>query len=281
MMQIIDPHLHFFDLSLGQYHWLTQGSGPNWPNLEKIKQNHHYADLANTEFAVQRFVHIEAGFDNTKPSAELEWLANSTPEHVPFKAISYIQIDSEPTIFEQQLTELLSAPNFIGIRDITEGEDHLRLLSDNTKTNLSTLAKHGLIFEAQFELCHLNAVKIVVELAKQYPSFKVVLNHAGFIDNLHDYTIALSLLRDTDSIFIKFSGQEHCADALDSKAKLKLLLNYFGEDRVMFSSNYPVCLMREGYFQVWQGYKQLVSDSLLWHKLSFANAERFYFVNSV
>jgi predicted TIM-barrel fold metal-dependent hydrolase len=49
----------------------------------------------------------------------------------------------------------------------------------------------------------------------------------------------------------------------------------------MFASNYPVCLMREGYFQVWQGYKQLVSDSLLWHKLSFANAERFYFGNPV
>ena len=281
MMQIIDPHLHFFDLSLGQYHWFTQGSGPNWPNLEKIKQNHHYADLANTEFAVQSFVHIEAGFNNAKPHAELEWLASSTPKHVPFKAISYIQIDSEPTNFNQQLTELLSAPNFIGIRDITEGQDHLRLLSDNTKTNLNTLAKHGLIFEAQFELCHLSAVKIVVELAKQYPSFKIVLDHAGFIDNQHDYTIALSLLRDTNNIFIKFSGQEHCADAVDPKAKLKLLLNYFGEDRVMFASNYPVCLMREGYFQVWQGYKQLVSDSLLWHKLSFANAERFYFGNPV
>ena len=126
MMQIIDPHLHFFDLSLGQYHWFTQGSGPNWPNLEKIKQNHHYADLANTEFAVQSFVHIEAGFNNAKPHAELEWLASSTPKHVPFKAISYIQIDSEPTNFNQQLTELLSAPNFIGIRDITEGQDHLR-----------------------------------------------------------------------------------------------------------------------------------------------------------
>lgn len=277
MMQIIDPHLHFFDLSLGQYHWLTQGSGPNWPNLEKIKQNHHYADLANTEFAVQSFVHIEAGFDNTKPSAELEWLANSTPEHVPFKAISYIQIDSEPTNFNQQLTELLSAPNFIGIRDITEGQDHLRLLSDKTKTNLNTLAEHGLIFEAQFELYHLSALKIIVEIAKQFPNFKIVLNHAGFIDNQLDHTMALSLLSEANNIFIKFSGEEHCEHALDSSAKLQLLLNYFGEDRVMFASNYPVCLMRESYLKVWQGYKQLVSDSALWHKLSFANAERFYF----
>ena len=277
MMQIIDPHLHFFDLSLGQYHWLTQGSGPNWPNLEKIKQNHHYADLANTEFAVQSFVHIEAGFNNAKPSAELAWLASSTPEHVPFKAISYIQIDSESDIFQQQLTELLSAPNFIGIRDITEGQDYLRLLSDKTKTNFKTLAEHGLVFEAQFELCHLDAVKALLKSATLHPNFKIVINHAGFIDNLHDYTSALSLLRDTNNIFIKFSGQEHCADALCPKAKLNLLLEYFGEDRVMFASNYPVCLMREDYLKVWQGYRQLVDDYTTWYKLSFTNAERFYF----
>lgn len=277
MMQIIDPHLHFFDLSLGQYHWLTQGAGPNWPNLDKIKQNHHYADLANTEFKVHSFVHIEAGFNNAEPSAELEWLTSSTPEHVPFKAISYIQIDSEPDTFEQQLTQLLTAPNFIGIRDITEGQEYLRLLSDNTKTNLNTLAEHGLIFEAQFELCHLEAVKKLVETAKLYPDLKIVLNHAGFIDNQHDYTETLLLLSKLNNIYIKFSGQEHCADALESSAKLQLLLKYLGDDRLMFASNYPVCLMRESYLKVWQGYKQLVSDSALWHKLSFANAQRCYF----
>ena len=276
-MQIIDPHLHFFDLSLGQYHWLTQGSGPSWPNLDKIKQNHHYADLANTEFSVHSFLHLEAGFNNAEPSSELEWLASSTPEHIPFKAISYIQIDSEPDAFEQQLTELLTAPNFIGIRDITEGQEYLRLLSDNTKTNLNTLAEHSLIFEAQFELCHLEAVKKLVETAKLYPNLKIVLNHAGFIDNQHDYTEALLLLSKLNNIYIKFSGQEHCANALESSAKLKLLLEYFGENRVMFASNYPVCLMRESYLKVWQGYKQLVNDSGLWHKLSFANAQRCYF----
>lgn len=277
MMQIIDPHLHFFDLGLGQYHWLTQGSGPNWPNLDKIKQNHHYADLVNTEFAVQSFVHIEAGFNNAKPNAELAWLASSTPKHIPFKAISYIQIDCEPDIFTQQLSELLEAANFIGIRDITEGQDYVRLLSKNAEQNLQRLAEHSLIFEAQFELCHLDAVKKLVEIAKLSPNFKIVINHAGFIDNHHDYTSALSLLRDTHNIYIKFSGQEHCEHALDPAAKLQLLLDYFGEDRVMFASNNPVCLIRESYLKVWQGYKQLVNDTALWQKLSFANAQRCYF----
>jgi predicted TIM-barrel fold metal-dependent hydrolase len=262
---------------LGQYHWLTQCSGPNWPNLDKIKQNHHYADLANTEFAVQSFVHIEAGFNNTKPSAELAWLASSTPEHVPFKAISYIQIDSEPDIFEQQLTELLKAPNLIGIRDITEGQDYVRVLSKNAEQNLQRLAEHSLIFEAQFELCHLDAVKKLVEIAKRYPDFKIVINHAGFIDTRHDYTEALLLLSKLNNIYIKFSGQEHCEHALEPSAKLQLLLKYLGEDRVMFASNYPVCLMRESYLKVWRGYKQLVNDSALWHKLSYANAQRCYF----
>ena len=64
-MQIIDPHVHFFNLAEGQYTWLQGENPPAWPNLEKIKQPISAEQLVkSTDFELAGIVHIEAGFDN-------------------------------------------------------------------------------------------------------------------------------------------------------------------------------------------------------------------------
>ena len=277
MIKIIDPHLHFFNLSLGQYHWLTKESGPDWPNIDKIRQNHQYEDLSNPIFEVAKFVHIEAGFNNQHPEYELDWLSKSIPQQIPYQAIAFIRIDSEPTVFNQQLSVLLQFKGFKGVRDITEGLDYKRLLTKNARLNLLTMAKYHLVFEAQVELSYEKVASILSSIASQAPSLSIVLNHAGFMVQQTDYTTAVTKLSQNDNIYIKFSGQEHCVKALNNVEKLSLLLKTFGEDRVMFASNYPVCLMRNSYLEVWNNYKTLVDNLGIWHKLSYANAQRVYF----
>ena len=73
---IIDPHVHFFNLLDGQYTWLQGSNPPAWPNLEKIKRPISAQQLANsTDFKLKGLVHIEAGFDNSAPIKELNWLS--------------------------------------------------------------------------------------------------------------------------------------------------------------------------------------------------------------
>lgn len=275
MSNIIDPHLHFFDLELGQYTWL-QSSGPkSWPNYAQIHKNHHIRDLLSSEFNVEGFVHIEAGFDNHQPINELYWL-QSTVKTVLFKAISYIAIDSEPEQFNALLCSLQRAQCLIGIRDICEGKEHLRLLNDNTAVNLVTLAKHDLLFEAQFELSHTETAQHLASLCKKYPGIKLIINHCGLISSSTEHVQAIKLLSQCDNVAIKFSGLELIDKPLPIYEQLQCILSYFGEDKVMFASNYPVCLINKTYTELWREYRALICDESLWVKLSYANAKRIY-----
>jgi predicted TIM-barrel fold metal-dependent hydrolase len=275
MMKIIDPHLHLFDLAQGQYHWLVGDHPPPWPNLDKIRQNHGIDDLKLERFELSGFVHIEAGFDNQEPSKELYWLS-SVVKQPPYKAVAYLDITQPQTQFSEQLKQLRQAPNFIGIRDITEREDAKRLLHPNVKPNLTQLAHNGLLFEAQFELHQQDIATQFAQVCNSLSELSVVINHSGFIQSQTNWQSGLACMAQCHNVVIKYSGQEHVDSPLDAKKLLHILLNEFGEQRVMFASNYPVCLIRSDYQHVWQAYYLLCDDNALWQKLSYENAKRVY-----
>ncbi|OHU86308.1 MULTISPECIES: amidohydrolase family protein [Pseudoalteromonas] len=276
MTQIIDPHLHFFDLQKGQYQWLVGSSPPAWPNLDKIRQNHGLAQLVlGDDLCLAGLVHIEAGFDNQNPATELKWLATQIST-LPYKAIAYIDMTQAPKDFCAQLQPLLDNTNFIGIRDISEGPDANKLLHPNVATNLAVLAEHDLVFEAQFELHHDSVAKHLSVVCQQLPKLQVVINHSGFLQQDTKWQGGLQLMAQCRNVAIKFSGQEHVNNHLDSHTLLAVLIAAFGDERVMFASNYPVCLMRDDYANVWHHYRQLVDDDTLWGKLSYHNAKRVY-----
>ncbi|BBN82864.1 hypothetical protein PA25_28490 [Pseudoalteromonas sp. A25] len=276
MMPIIDPHLHFFDLSQGQYSWLTGPSAPSWPNLDKIARNHGPENLVlDDTFMLAGCVHIEAGFDNDAPSAELDWLASRVTS-LPYQAIAYLDITQAPALFAKKLDALKSKAHFIGIRDISEGTHISKLSHPNTPPNLAYLARNQLIFEAQFELTHETAAKQFSILCKALNTLQVVVNHSGFIQKNDNWHKGLEHMASCNNVAIKYSGQEHVKRPLDAKVQLNYLLNTFSDERVMFASNYPVCLIRADYATVWREYYQLVSNSKLWKKLSYSNAKRLY-----
>ncbi|CAH9058887.1 hypothetical protein PSECIP111951_01962 [Pseudoalteromonas holothuriae] len=276
MTPIIDPHLHFFDLAQGQYQWLRGSTPPPWPNLEKIIRDHSLIDLQlDSEFYLAGLVHIEAGFNNTRPDAELYWLA----EHIktlPYQAIAYLDIAQDPTAFSMQLNLLKNAPGFIGIRDITEGHEAQKLLHPNTAINLSRLAELNIIFEAQFELEQTDVTKQFSALCAQLNTLQVIINHSGFLRQNTNWQAGLHQMATCSNVAIKYSGQEHVTKPLSNTAQLAFLLDAFGPERVMFASNYPVCLIRADYAKVWRQYYQLVDDTKLWERLSFTNAKRIY-----
>ncbi|NOU52720.1 amidohydrolase family protein [Pseudoalteromonas sp. JBTF-M23] len=276
MMPIIDPHLHFFDLSQGQYRWLTGPTPPAWPNLDKIIRDHGPEDLQlDDAFFLAGCVHIEAGFDNNSPDAELNWLAKRVTT-LPYQAIAYLDITQAPALFSQKIKMLQNQPRFIGIRDITEGTDVDKLSYPNTQHNLAHLARNQLIFEAQFELKHEGAAEQFSLLCQKLDTLQVVINHSGFIEHNGQWQKGLEHMAKCKNVAIKYSGQEHVAKPLGKKEQLTHLLDAFTDERVMFASNYPVCMMRADYATLWRQYYQLVDDPQQWTKLSYANAKRIY-----
>ncbi|MCG7535664.1 amidohydrolase family protein [Pseudoalteromonas sp. OOF1S-7] len=278
MNKIIDPHLHFFSLQKGQYHWLKHNP-PAWPNLEQIRQDHlPDALLDQSGFTLEGCVHIEAGFDNDQPRRELTWLAEILPAS-RYKAVSYAQIDAPAAQFRAQL-DALRHPSLVAIRDITEGQDATRLQSPQVTENLAYLSECGLHFEAQFELSQHNIVKHLCHITQQLPQLRIMLNHSGLVGQHDDWQDNAAMLAAQPNCAIKFSGHELLDHPQPLQTQLNRLLALFGRKRVMFASNHPVCLIQHSYEAIWQQYLSLCrEDAPLWHRLSYANAKDWYGFN--
>ncbi|ASM52657.1 MULTISPECIES: amidohydrolase family protein [Pseudoalteromonas] len=273
---IIDPHVHFFNLLEGQYTWLQGANPPPWPNLDKIKQPISAAQLMqDCDFKLAGLVHIEAGFDNSAPINELNWLTKHLAG-ITYKAVSFSQIDQSNQLFSHALSNL-SHPSLAGIRDITQGDDAKRLLSSNCYNNFETLQQLKLHFEAQFELENHIIVKQIAQYAKQFPQLQIILNHAGLPHNMPAWQQGIKLLAKYHNIAIKFSGFELLKLNSGQQAQcFNIILQHFGEQRIMFASNFPVCQINTQYNDLWQAHFNLCSNQALWQQLSYKNAKHCY-----
>lgn len=275
-MKIIDPHVHFFNLVDGQYSWLQGKTPPAWPNINKIKQPVSAQQLVkSTDFELAGVVHIEAGFDNTAPINELNWLATHLKE-ISYKAISFAQINQAPEAFLTALKNLQHA-SLVGIRDITENDDALRLLNPNCVNNLEALSYLKLHFEAQFELENSIAVKQLALYAKHLPSLQIVINHAGLPNNIALWQHGIETLSKYSNIAIKYSGFELLSlNTIQQALCFNVIYKHFGEQRIMFASNFPVCQINTHYNDLWHSHFNLCKKQTTWRSLSYDNAEQLY-----
>ncbi|WP_062567197.1 MULTISPECIES: amidohydrolase [Pseudoalteromonas] len=274
--KIIDPHIHFFNLNEGQYIWLQGEHPPAWPNLTQIKAPVSVEQLQSAcSFELEALVHIEAGFDNQAPIKELNWLATHLKDFA-YKAISYSQIDAPNSQFINAMTELRQ-PTLVGIRDITEGDDATRLCAPNSLENLAYLAAENLLFETQFEIENHAVTEQLITYCHALPSLRVVINHLGFIKNPEHWLKAITKLSRCNNIAIKFSGLEFSSLSKDThRWLLKNLLNHFGEQRIMFASNFPVCQIEVDYSSCWLHYFSLCDTHHIWQQLSNKNSRYIY-----
>ncbi|SFC44991.1 amidohydrolase family protein [Pseudoalteromonas denitrificans] len=285
--KIIDPHLHFFDLSQGQYHWLKNQNPPYWPDKHIIQKNFNEHNLIlNDNFTLEGIIHIEAGFNNDYPVEEINFL-NKSIRHTPFKAISFIDMTLPLAEFSIQLLSLKkqATPALIGIRHIMEGDDIDLLFSKNLIHNLKLLASNNLIFEAQFELNNIKATQQLAEYAHQIPNLTLVINHCGLVceNNYIDWQQAIGVLSNHSNIYIKCSGWEmnnrqYKQDWLQEV--ITYLIKSLSFKRVMLASNFPLCLFSKSYAALWQSYLDLNLKKTIWQAISYTNAKSLYQIKS-
>jgi predicted TIM-barrel fold metal-dependent hydrolase len=200
-LRIIDPHLHFFNRNQGSYHWLTSGNPPFWPDKHILQRDFSLADLAfesshtrlkNTcngdeNIILVGFVHIEAGFDNSKPWRELEYLQTFTADNsIPLtsRTIASVNLLDKPKVFKQTLAKLQQYSSLIGVRHLLDEQTLPILEAKNSQLNLASLNDiSGFIFELQLSLANKHAADIMPALLKtlsQHQQLRFIINHAGF-----------------------------------------------------------------------------------------------------
>jgi L-fuconolactonase len=272
-VNIIDPHLHLFNRSQGDYHWLKTENPPFWPDKSIIQQDFTINDLnnslkANNKIKLAGFVHIEAGFDNTQPWRELEYI-----ESVPCqknRTIASIDLLALPNHFQTTLQNLQRYKSLIGARHIFDEQALTLLVSPNAQQNFTFLNEvTNFIFELQLPLADESTIKVMpllIQTIVNNNQLRFIINHAGFPPQSINgasgrlWKKNISELAKYPNVFIKCSGWEmtdrHYKMSFFSEVT-DFCLSTFSIKRVMLASNFPLCLLgkklsNKSYVSYWQ-----------------------------
>jgi L-fuconolactonase len=230
---IVDAHQHFWDPAVADYPWMTG-------ELEQLRRRFGPDDLAPLldEHSVRATVVVQARGSLDETRALLE-LAAATP----FVAgvVGWIDLTRD----------VESAPaGLVGVRHQVHDEpDPNWLLRDDVQRGLAAVGKAGLAFDL---LVRARELPAAVETALRHPGVRFVLDHvakpplrAGDRDAWSDGVAALARL---PNVTCKLSGLFTEAEpGTDLAPTVEQALRWFGPERCMFGSDWPVCLLATDY----------------------------------
>lgn len=282
-MNIVDPHLHLFDLSAGEYEWLKPDHPPFWPDKHLINKSFTERDLTlESPLNLVAFVHVEAGFNNTLPWRELAFLQRRCI--TPFKAVAFCDITVSPALFRQNITRLQQESSLVGIRHILDDDAFSILSLPQVLDNFQFLSDNALSFDCQLSLLDHLAVDQLVKVLSRVPELVCIVNHAGCPPLLsknqqwYAWQQNLEKLSSLPRVVIKCSGWEMTDRNYTQQwvsAVITSCVRAFGHQRVMLASNYPLCLFSCSYQQYWQSIIDHIPVELIAH-LCEKNAKKWY-----
>jgi L-fuconolactonase len=274
---IIDSHQHFWKLDLPfEYGWLHE------PQHEPICRDFLPTDLKThlqaTGVTKTVFVQTQHNVEENR------WVLEMTKDH-DFIAgvVGWVDLASESC--EEQLSEFLGNPKFVGIRHVTQAEpDDNFIIRPDIMRGLKVLQKHQVPFDLLFFIQHL---KHAATLATALPDLPMVIDHLSKPkikdQNINDWSLDLRRAAAFPNIYCKLSGMVTEADwknwkPADLKPYVDIALEAFGAERCMFGSDWPVCELAGSYETVFSTLQELTQTlSTSEQNLIFGEtAQRFY-----
>jgi L-fuconolactonase len=247
-MMRIDSHQHFWQLSRGDYNWLT-------PELELLYRDFLPDELAPLldKLQVNKTVLVQAA----ATTAETEFMLKIA-RHTDFVAgvVGWIDMDCDNAL--AHLEHFSQSPYFKGIRPMLQDiKDVNWMLKAELAPVFELLISKNLTFDALVLPHHLDALYTLI---KRYPELKVVIDHGakpGIENNSSpEWFDKLALIASQTSAYCKLSGLVTEAENdphFDQLAPyMEHLLACFGPERLMWGSDWPVVETSSNY-QSWLG----------------------------
>lgn len=289
MFKIIDPHIHFWDLSLNQNLWLLNESTDLLGNLFSIRKNYLMQDYLEdkNQFNIEKVIHIEAvssGFEKE----EVRYL-NQLYKNNPYFGGMVAGIDFLDSNIKEKLEFYLNYSCVKGVRQILNSSRDSKYSAAKRKNdlinplwikNFSLLEKYNLSFDMQ--ICPEQMLS-AFELASLYPNISIVIDHAGMpIPQYFSlWKEGISKLSQCHNVYIKLSGFamfDHDCHEGSIRDYILHIIYCFGEDRCMFASNFPVDKLYKNYSDMLNDYINIVDRYFYAHKnkLFYETAKHFY-----
>ena len=295
-MQVVDPHMHLWDLETHRYPWLQPPGDIFIGDYQAIARTHllpHFlADAGPVQ--VLKIVHIDAGYDPADPLGEMRWLqamADDPASHgMPNGIVAGADL-SRPDV-EPLLKAHAEHRNVRGIRQILNVHKVKRLdfvgrhfmREDAWRKNFRLLAKYGLSFDLQI---YPDQMPDAAGLAAENPDVPLILNHTGMFADRNSVTgwrawrDGIRLLAAQPNVAVKLSGLgmlDHHWTVESIRPYVLEAIDAFGTDRAMFASNFPVDRLFGTYERLWQAFATIVGDMSEDEKAALfrTSAERIY-----
>jgi L-fuconolactonase len=253
-MTRIDAHQHFWDPARYAYPWMAGAAlnpvrrafGP-----EDLRPSLRAADIAGTVL-VQTL---------SSPAETREFLDLASGTDLVRGVVGWVDLTS-PAVGDH-LDALLDAPTgrwLVGIRHQVHDEpDPDWLLRADVRRGLAAVAHRGLAYDL---LVRARELPTATDTVHGRPDLRFVLDHiakptiaAGRDD---PWTAGMPGLAAAPNVAVKLSGMVTEADwqswsPADLRPFVERVVDWYGPDRLMFGSDWPVCLLAGGYQDVVAG----------------------------
>lgn len=277
-LRAIDTHIHLFDTG--------RPGGVPWP--EKTDTEIYKPALPD------RFEGLTAGLgivgaiaiEASPLPTDNQWLLNLVRNHPVIVGVVGNLIPSDDA-FLDQLEWFQGDPLFLGIRygNLWKRDLDTDLDSPGFVDGLKVLAKAGLVLDTANPDAQL--IDAVVQVAERVPDLRIVIDHLPHApipadaDDRNRYWANLKLLASSPRVFIKLSeipvraNGKLVTDLQQYRAHLDAIWDVFGEDRILFGSDWPNSDHVATYAQTYSIVRGYMT------KKSPAANEKFFWKNSV
>ncbi len=254
----IDAHHHLWKIGRFPYPWIEPGS--------VLDHDFGPEDLAP---ALKRHSLAQSVLVQTIPSLdETRWFLQLPKEHPSIAAVvGWVDL-TDPAV-SRVLKDLVDSygRRLVGIRhNLHDEPDDRWILREDVLGGLAAVEAQGLAYDLLIRPRHLPAV---LELIRYRPNLRMVIDHAAkpaiAERRFDDWAGPIAQAALHPQLFCKLSGLITEADPThwqpaDLKPYIDHVVEVFGPARVMFGSDWPVCLLAGSYDQVVEAFERNIDQ---------------------
>jgi L-fucono-1,5-lactonase len=253
----IDAHHHLWDLDVRDQDWITGVA------MAPIRRSFSVSDLSQAAQGIDATVLVQTV---TVPEETPELLAIADSNDLVAAVTGWVDLTA-PSVADD-LAALTGGPGgrwLRGVRHQVQGERDPRwLCRDDVRRGLRAVQEAGLVYELLTLPPQLPAA---IETVEALPEATFVLDHCSkpYIADrvMEPWRADLHRLASYPNVTCKLSGLVTEASrswtADDLRPYADVVLDAFGPDRLMFGSDWPVCLLAASYAEVLETAQTLTS----------------------
>jgi len=287
---VIDTHQHLWDLDKFNLPWM-QGPAKEILGFNFLLPEYR---AATAKVPIEQTVYMEVNVAADQQTQEAEYVFDLCQRDDNTMKGAVIGGSPQSAEFKAYVEQFVDNPFFKGVRTVLHDADRKQgmCLAAQFVENMKLLGK----YDKSYDLCMRPAeVLDAAKLVEQCPDTRFILDHCGNMPvtqlntKLHEqWTAGLQALASLPNVVCKISGivvtaKDRNWKPADLAPVVNECLDTFGEDRVFFGGDWPVCTLKSSYFDWYSALTEIVKDrsETFRRKLFHDNAQKFYTLPTV